>query len=81
MVRNHLCTMEKQSILIKVSCPQNFPQYFPDYFPESFPLNGSNLAGLWMGTKGPSDVVKGCSPPQDLEKTRKAGYVFSDLIY
>ena len=33
--------------------------------------------GLWMGPKGPLDGAASCSPPQELEKDREAGYFSS----
>ena len=36
--------------------------------------------GLWMDPKGPPDGAKDCSPPQELEKAREAGYFFSIII-
>ena len=36
--------------------------------------------GLWMGPNGPTFEAQGSSPPQKLEKARKAGY-FSSMAY
>ena len=32
---------------------------------------------IWIGQKGQTDRVEGCSPPKDPEKAGKAGYFFS----
>ena len=58
-----------------------FPQNFPNGFPQKWIFNifSWTRRALFLGPKGPTVAAEGCSPPQELEKSRPQGGHFSSV--